>query len=201
MTPKQEAFVREYLIDLNATAAARRAGYSARNADRIGPELLGKTCVAAAIQAAMAERAEQTKIDANYVLKRLAEIDQMDVIDIMHEDMSLKPISQWPKIWRQFLSGFDLAEMFEGRGEDRDMVGILKKIKWPDKTKNLELLGKHVSVGAFMDRSKTEITGADGKDLIPARTEDEERNMLADRIAEAMTRFSGKPPGQAPTIQ
>lgn len=48
---------------------------------------------------------------------------------------------------------------------------------------------------------KRELTGADGKDLIPERTIDEERNMLADRIAEAMVRFSGKPQGRAPTIQ
>ncbi len=46
LTPKQARFVEEYLVDLNATQAAIRAGYSARNADKIGPELLGKTRVA-----------------------------------------------------------------------------------------------------------------------------------------------------------
>ncbi|OGT55494.1 MAG: terminase [Gammaproteobacteria bacterium RIFCSPHIGHO2_12_FULL_63_22] len=152
MTPKQEAFVREYLIDLNATAAARRAGYSQKNADRIGPELLGKTCVAAAIEKALAKRAERAEIDAAYVLKRLVEIDDMDVLDIMGEDMTLKPISQWPSVWRRYLSGFDVAEMFKGRGDDRQIVGILKKIKWPDKVRNLELLGKHVGVQAFRDQ-------------------------------------------------
>ena len=152
MTPKQEAFVREYLIDLNATAAARRAGYSQKNADRIGPELLGKTCVAAAIDKALGKRAERAEIDAAYVLKRLVEIDDMDVLDIMGEDMTLKPISQWPSVWRRYLSGFDVAEMFKGRGDDRQIVGILKKIKWPDKVRNLELLGKHVGVQAFRDQ-------------------------------------------------
>ena len=52
--------------------------------------------------------------------------------------------------------------MFEGRGDDRGMVGILKKIKWPDKVKNLELLGRHVAVQAFKDNVKNEIVGADG---------------------------------------
>ena len=56
MTPKQQRFVEEYLIDLNATQASIRAGYSAKNADKIGPELLGKTGVAEAIQAALALR-------------------------------------------------------------------------------------------------------------------------------------------------
>ncbi len=68
---KQQAFVEEYLKDLNATAAARRAGYSERNADKIGPELLGKTRVAEAIQAALAARSQRTQVDADYVLAHL----------------------------------------------------------------------------------------------------------------------------------
>lgn len=62
-------FVKEYLVDLNATQAAIRAGYSAKNADKIGPELLGKTRVAAAIQTAKAERMERVEIKADDVLK------------------------------------------------------------------------------------------------------------------------------------
>lgn len=152
MTPKQQRFVEEYLIDLNATAAAERAGYSKKTAYSIGQENLNKPEISSAIAAAQAERAERTKIDADYVLNRLVEIDQMDVLDIMTDDMSLKPVPQWPPVWRRYLSGFDVAEQFEGRGDDREMVGILKKIKWPDKVKNLELLGKHVGVQAFKDK-------------------------------------------------
>ncbi|MBR8201678.1 terminase small subunit [Burkholderia vietnamiensis] len=150
LTAKQQCFVNEYLIDLNATAAARRAGYSVKTADRIGPELLGKTWVAAAIAAGKAERAERMKIDAAYVVQRLVEIDRMDVLDILTDDMALKPVSEWPMVWRQYLSGFDLAEMFDGTGDAREMVGIMKKIKWPDKVKNLELLGRHF--GIFNDK-------------------------------------------------
>ncbi|HFH2889955.1 terminase small subunit [Pseudomonas aeruginosa] len=144
LTAKQRLFVDEYLIDLNATQAAIRAGYSQRRAAEIGSQNLRKPEIAAAIQAAMQARASRTEIDADYVLRRMVEIDQMDVLDIMSDEMQLKPVSQWPKVWRQYLSGFDLAEMFEGRGDDREMVGLLKKIKWPDKVKNLELLGRHV---------------------------------------------------------
>lgn len=152
MTPKQEAFVREYLIDLNATQAAIRAGYSEATANEQGARLLANVSIAAAIKDALADRATRTQINADYVLNRLVEIDQMDVLDIMDDAMNLKPVHQWPKVWRQYLSGFDVAEMFEGRGDDREMTGILKKIKWPDKVKNLELLGKHVGVQAFKDR-------------------------------------------------
>ncbi|EPO7627846.1 terminase small subunit, partial [Pseudomonas aeruginosa] len=84
--------------------------------------------------------------DADYVVRRLEEIDQMDLLDIVNDDLTLRPLSQWPKAWRQYLSGFDLAEMFEGKGDSRAAVGILKKIKWPDKVKNLELLGRHHGV-------------------------------------------------------
>ncbi len=66
LTPKQERFAAEYLIDSNATQAAIRAGYSARTADRIGAELLGKPWVSAAVatgRAAVAERIDRT-VDA-----------------------------------------------------------------------------------------------------------------------------------------
>jgi phage terminase small subunit len=66
----------------------------------------------------------------------------MDVADILNDDGSLRPVKEWPKVWRQYISGFEISEMFDGRGDERQMVGLLKKIKWPDKLKNLELLGQ-----------------------------------------------------------
>ncbi|ENZ8460304.1 terminase small subunit [Klebsiella pneumoniae] len=159
LTDKQELFAREYLKDLNATQAAIRAGYSEKTARSQANRLLTNVDIENRIAELKAVRNEAVGIDASYVLKRLIEIDQMDVLDIMTDDMSLKPVSEWPASWRRYLSGFDLAEMFEGRGDDREMVGILKKIKWPDKVKNLELLGKHVDVQAFKENVKTEQTG------------------------------------------
>lgn len=179
LTEKQRRFVDEYLVDLNATQAASRAGYSQRRASEIGSQLLRKPAVAAALQKAMQERARRTEIDADYVLRRMVEIDQMDVLDIMTDDMELKPVSQWPRVWRQYLSGFDLAEMFEGRGEDRATVGILKKIKWPDKVKNLELLGRHFG----MFRDKVEVTGKDGGPLQHTEVSKEEFAQIAAQIA------------------
>lgn len=74
LTPKQARFVEEYLVDLNASAAARRAGYSVRTADATGRENLGKPAVAAAIAAAQAERARRTQITADDVLRHWATI-------------------------------------------------------------------------------------------------------------------------------
>lgn len=126
--------------------------YSEKTAKSIGQENLTKPDIQKAIEEAQNKRQEQTQIDAAYVLKRLVEIDQMDVLDIMDDKYCLKPIGEWPKIWRQYISNIENLEEFEGFGEDRTQIGWLKKIKWPDKTKNLELLGKHVSVGAFKDK-------------------------------------------------
>lgn len=156
LTPKQQRFVEEYLIDLNATQAAIRAGYSEKTAAVIGAENLIKPNIQKAIEEAQNKRSEQTQIDAAYVLKRLVEIDQMDVLDIMDDNGNVKPIKDWPKIWRQYISNIETISMDDGEG-------WLKKIKWPDKVKNLELLGKHVSVGAFKD--KIEHTGPNGGDI------------------------------------
>jgi len=160
LTPKQQRFVEEYLIDLNATQAAIRAGYSEKTAKSIGQENLTKPDIQKAIEEAQNKRTEQTQIDAAYVLRRLVEIDQMDVLDIMDDKYCLKPIGEWPKIWRQYISNIENMEEFEGFGEDRTQISWLKKIKWPDKTKNLELLGKHVSVSAFKENIKHEHSGS-----------------------------------------
>ncbi|WP_305828890.1 terminase small subunit [Pseudomonas aeruginosa] len=144
LTKKQRLFVDEYLLDLNATQAAIRAGYSTRRAAEIGYQLLQRPEVAQAIQAAMAERSKRTEVEADYVIRRLREIDEMDVLDILEDDGSFRSIRDWPRAWRQFLSGIEIAELFEGRGDDRRIAGVLRKVKWPDKLRNLELLSRHV---------------------------------------------------------
>lgn len=162
LAPKQQRFVKEYLIDLNATQAAIRAGYSEKTAAEQGARLLINVKVASAIEHAKQKRVERTEIDADYVLRRLVEIDQMDALDILKDDGSVKPVSEWPKTWRQFLSGYDIVHM----KADDNVEAFIKKIKWPDKVKNLELMGKHVSVQAF--KEKLEHTGKDGAPLYPA---------------------------------
>ncbi|WP_336999406.1 terminase small subunit [Pantoea agglomerans] len=176
LTDKQEMFCREYLIDLNATQAAIRAGYSDKTANRTASENLSKPDIQNRIADLKSQRNEQVNIDASYVLRRLVEIDQMDVIDIVRDDLSLKPVTDWPASWRRYISGFDLAEMFECTGEDgsKELAGILKKIKWPDKVKNLELLGKHVSVMAFKEQIDQKITATHNIMPVPSCSSAEE---------------------------
>lgn len=149
LTNKQKLFVKEYLIDLNATQAAIRAGYSKNTASDIGRELLRKTTVFNEIQKAMDKRSERTNINADYVLNRLVEIDQLDIADILDNTGKVLPIKKWPEPWRKSLSGIDIVELMSG-----DIESFVKKIKWPDKLKNLELLGKHVSISAFTEKQE-----------------------------------------------
>lgn len=74
LTPKQAAFVQEYLIDLNAKQAAIRVGYSPATAEQQGSRLLSNAKVAEAVRKAQEARAERTKIDQDWVLSRLASV-------------------------------------------------------------------------------------------------------------------------------
>lgn len=156
LTDKQEAFCREYLIDLNATQAAIRAGYSEKTANEQGSQNLAKLSIQTRIQELMNDRSERLEINADYVLNRLVEIDQMDVLDILRDDGKLKPVSEWPKTWRTTLSGFDISTTIRDYDESTEET-ILKKIKWPNKVKNLELLGKHVKVQAFKEQIEQKV--------------------------------------------
>lgn len=150
LNDRQELFCLEYMKDLNATQAAIRAGYSEDSAGSIGFENLKKPEIQNRIAGLLEERNNAVKVDAQYVLKRLVEIDQMDVKDILNDDGTIKPILEWPRSWRTTLSGMDITEL----SNDGDIEAILKKVKWPDKVRNLELLGKHVDVSAFMDKQE-----------------------------------------------
>lgn len=149
MTPKQQRFVEEYLVDLNATQAAIRAGYSQRTAGQQGERLLRNAEISAAIQSGRVSRSERTKIDADWVLRRLAEEAEADVADLYDEGGALKPVHDWPVIWRKGLvAGLDVEEI----REDGAVVGEIRKLKLSDRVKRLELIGKHVGVQAFKEQ-------------------------------------------------
>lgn len=151
MTPKQQAFVAEYLRDLNATQAAIRAGYSARTAGWQGPQLLGKTHVAAAIAEQQAARAKRTQIDADWVLRRLAGEAEADLADLYDDGGNLLPMREWPMVFRRGLVvGFETVHETEGSGETARRL-LVRKIKLQDRTRTVELIGRHVGVQAFKE--------------------------------------------------
>jgi phage terminase small subunit len=171
-TGRPRLFCEFYITDtgMKGALAARRAGYSDRSSAATAYRLLNDPLCLTFIDKLKKQRSERIQVDADYVLQRLYDMDQMDIIDILNDDMSLKALSEWPKVWRQSLNGVEIADLFESEGDARKVIGVLKKIKWIDRLKNLELLGKHVEVGAFADRVVEEDTAAIAKRLQAART-------------------------------
>ncbi len=164
LTAMQEAYCQSYIkTPENQSQAAIDAGFSPNTAAVKASVMMRDERIQKRIADLMEERNKRMRVSADYVLMRLVEIDQMDVLDILSDDGGMKPIAEWPKVWRTSLSAMDIAtikttqaSLQKENGEAdlsvEDVEHILKKVKWPDKVKNLELIGKHVDVNAFKER-------------------------------------------------
>lgn len=144
LTPKQSLFVKEYLVDLNATQAAIRAGYSEKTAGQMGDENLKKPQIAKEIKEAMDERGKRTEITADRVLKeieRLALFDPADLINVNSpEDIALLPE--------------DIRRAITGWKWDKQGNFIITMVKQGA----LDMLGRHHKL--FTD--KVDISNPDG---------------------------------------
>lgn len=158
LKPKQKQFVDQFLVDLNATQAAIRAGYSEATAEQGGAQLYRNIKIRAAIDEAMRERRERIGISADFVLQRLYDITRMKASDILDDDGNIRPISEWPEVWDESLSGMELQEVKEKGNDDREeyIETFLKKIKTPDKLRAIELMGKHIDINAWTERKVVE---------------------------------------------
>jgi len=167
-TEQEERFAVEVVTGVDADGRAislfeaHKRVYQGTMTDKTRHEMASKTRARPQVDARVKElrelAAEKAIINRDYVLNRLVEIDQMDALDILDDEGTIKPIREWPKVWRQYLSGIEVVEL-SSMGDDNDKkTAILKKIKWPDKVRNLELIGK--AVGAFIE--KVEHTSPDG---------------------------------------
>lgn len=146
LTPKQQRFVDEYLIDLNATQAAIRAGYSERTARQVGYENLSKPDIAAAIEAAQKLRQERTHITADRVLQELARIAFFDPRKLLNEAGHPKSLTELDDDTAAAVAGLDLLEEYRGTGEERQFVGYVKKFKIADKNTALTNAMKHLGI-------------------------------------------------------
>lgn len=155
MTPKQEAFVREYLVDLNGTQAAIRAGYSPKTAGEQAARLLANVRVSTAVAEAKAARSHRTNIDADWVLTRLAREAEADLADIYDDNGNLLPVKEWPLIWRQGLVAG--VETVRDKSDDGELSAV-DKIKISDRVKRIELIGKHIGVQAFRERVEHDLS-------------------------------------------
>ena len=149
MTKKQKRFVEEYLIDLNATQAAIRAGYSPKAAYSIGSENLRKPEIRACIEKAMAERSKRTGINQDRIIIEPAKIGLLNPKNLINFDEATV---------KEEATEEDLAAISSIRVKrfpTKDGEGVEREVKMYDKTKALELLGRHF--GMFKD--KVEVSG------------------------------------------
>lgn len=167
LTPKQKAFVQEYLIDLNATQAAIRAGYSKKTADVQGVRLLGNVKVQDALNEAMKNREIRTEITQDKVLKELAKIAFSSGADFAQVVTQKRKKRLWDdeaqeyvekEVEEQYVELFDTNKL---PADKKAAIAGIKEGKYGievaacDKVKALELIGKHL--GMFKD--KVELSG------------------------------------------
>jgi len=143
MTPKQAAFVQQYLVDRNATQAAIRAGYSAKTASSAGERLLRNVEISAAIERETSDIAGRLGITAERVLQERSRLAFFDVRKLFRDDGSPIPVNELDAETAAAVAGLEVAEIWEGSGEDRHFVGYVKKYKLAGKDPNLASLEKY----------------------------------------------------------
>jgi phage terminase small subunit len=172
LTAKQQRFVEEYLVDLNATQAAIRAGYSKNNADKIGSQQLGKTRVRESIDKALNARSKRTEITADMVIAELARVGFSNMSNYARWNEYGVLLTDSDKLTD------DAARCVSEVSQTVTAEGGTVKFKLHDKVAALEKLGRHL--GIFTD--KVEVTGKDGAALaapiiyLPANGRDSESN-------------------------
>lgn len=149
LTAKQKRFIEEYLIDLNATQAAIRAGYSPDTAYSIGSENLKKPEIRARVDKAMAERSKRTGINADRVVMELAKIGLVNPADVIN----FKNATVKSEALEEDLAAIQSVKVKTSVSENGEMIE--REVRLNDKIKALELLGKHL--GMFKD--KVEVSG------------------------------------------
>ena len=154
LTAKQEAFCQEYLIDLNATQAAARAGYSPKTAHVIGQENLRKPAISARIGEAMAERERRVHITQDRVLQELARLAFSALRRAFKDDGSLKLPQEWDDDTAAAMAGVDTITSSMGGEEEAAVSLTTKKVKVFDKGAALTLAMRHLG----MLNDKLEVT-------------------------------------------
>ena len=162
LTDKQKLFVQEYLVDLNATRAAARAGYSAKTSEQLGHQLLKKAWVRDAIQVAMDQRSAKIEITSDAVLQELAKLAFVDIRELFDDHGRLLPPHQLPDNIAPAISSVEVTTSRIPDGEAAD-VEHTSKIRLWDKKGSLELLGKHLKL--FADRVEHDIKTVSVRDF------------------------------------
>ena len=148
MTRKQKRFVDEYLIDLNATQAAIRAGYSPDSAQQMGSENLSKPVIKNAIDKSIAERSRRTGVNQDRVLLELAKVAFLNPVDVIDMDEATVK-GEANRDDTACIASVKVKTIPTGDGTITE-----REVKTYDKLKALELLGRHL--GMFNDKVTVE---------------------------------------------
>lgn len=141
LTPRQERFIQEYLIDLNGTQAAKRAGFSERTANEQAVRLLANVSVRFAIDQALAQRSEKVEITQERVLLELKRLAFFDIRKIFNADGTLKRVVDLDDDTAAAIMSVEMVEI----GTDGQLA-ISKKFKASDKKGALELTMRHMGL-------------------------------------------------------
>lgn len=153
MTEAQKRFCDEYLIDLNATRAYKVAYPNCKKDETAsvnGSKLLRNTKVKGYIVIHQKQREERTQVTQDKVIQELAKIAFADIRTLYDDNGSLKNVKCLEDNIAGAVSQLETFEEYDGKGKDREKIGDTQKVKLLDKTKALELLGKHL--GIFTDK-------------------------------------------------
>lgn len=146
LTPKQEAFVAEYLIDLNATQAAIRAGYSAHTAHKQGSQLLGKTGISDAIAKAKHKRAKRTEVTQDRVVAELAKLGFYDIRKAVRWGDKPEAGEGGEMVYPvEMVASEDMDDATAAAVSEVSLTAQGVKIKMADKRAALEALLRHTS--------------------------------------------------------
>jgi phage terminase small subunit len=162
---RRTRFIKEYLLDQNATRAAKEAGYSEKTAYSQGARLLKDAEVIAAIDQSNEKENKRLDLTVERVKTEIARLAFYDPAAFWNENGTAKPIHEIDEDSRRAIAGFETAELFEGTGEDRGLAGYIKKFKLADKNKAIEMAARHLK----MLTDKVEVSGLDEMAEVVAR--------------------------------
>lgn len=141
-TPRRDRFPLEYLLDLDATKAAKRSGFSPKSAASIGCRLLAQPDVQAEVARLNAERIKRLELSVDDAVREIYSIATADVIGAFDaETGNLLPVQEWPAPLRRSCSGFEIAEV----KVDGETTTTIRKARFWSKDKNLDMLMRHLS--------------------------------------------------------
>lgn len=169
LNARQAAFVAAYIKERNLTKAAIAAGYSEGTAASQGNRLLKNAKIRAEIDKNLSNLEQKAQIDVLRVLQELCRIATVDIAGAYDENGNLKPIKDIPEDIRRAISGVEVDELWEfnSNSQQKEQVGFTRKVKFWDKNKALENIGRHFKM--FTDKLEVKDTTDRADALAKAR--------------------------------